>query len=76
MSNKMRLYKGRYLIAIYNKNDEFINVVDNAQQFSKYTGMNRNCADSFLSFLSKAGRASFGTGVNKMFVYLIEFDEE
>lgn len=72
----MKFYKGIYLIALYDKNDELITVLDNIQEFMRYTGIPRSTAAVVLSNVSKGTQRSVIIKRKKVNIYLINMEED
>ena len=49
--SETKLYKGKYIISIYDQYDDLVTVCDNAQQFAYLFGKNYDTAGSILSKL-------------------------
>jgi hypothetical protein len=72
----MKYYKKKYLIAIYDEEDNFINIVDDAKEFAEYMKIDKNVADAVLSRLSSTSDNTFGRGKKKVYIYFIDMTEE
>jgi len=70
-----RLYKERFFLALYDKNDNFLDVVDNCNQLSAILGMSyRKTAIKLWSALNKKHTVDY-KGI-RAHVFLIEADKE
>ena len=71
---KGKFYRQNQLIAVYDGNDNFVAVCDNAKEFAKVFGRTQRDADTILSRISNGIRSYFIHGDQKMFVYFIPLD--
>lgn len=70
-----RLYKGRYLIALYDREDDLIAVLDNAGQMSEWLGIERERAWVILYYIGKGRRYVISHG-KRCYIHLIDTEGE
>jgi hypothetical protein len=71
-----RIYRGEYLIAVYDEEDQLVTVCDNAVDFAGYFNRTVDLAHSILSRLYLGKRKSFRFEGKKFHIEFIKEDEE
>lgn len=69
---KNNLYKDKYLISIYNDNDELITTLDNANEFSCFLEKPLGAAKSILTHIYHDRKKKFYIDKQKYYVHFIE----
>lgn len=72
----MRLYKGRYAIGLYDRDESCVTVLDNAAQFAEYAEISPKAASSALSKVMSGTRRCAIIRGRLMSVYLIDMESE
>jgi|GEM_PF-3910109 len=69
---KTRLYKKKYLIAVYDQNDDLVTVCENAKDFAEFFERTEGLAHSILSRLFLKKRKSFFHNKKRLHIRYIE----
>lgn len=74
------IYKGKYLIGIYNKpevsgNDEAVAILDNCRQFAEYIGKSVRMATMIASRRLRTRKPDITIGGKVYELHLVKFDE-
>lgn len=70
------LHKGRYAIALYDKDDSFIAILDNASELAEY--LNRPLENMYplIRHIEIGDRRYIEMGDRRLYAYLIDMEEE
>lgn len=69
---KVKLFKDKYYIALYDLEDNFVAIFDNPRQLAEKTGKSRNSIESMLAHYTAGFISTFKYFDTKTKIYLIE----
>ena len=72
----MNLYKDRYLLALYDGDDELVTVLDNSADLARYLGTTPKTASCDLSRAFAGKQRTVKVGGRKCRIYFIDMEEE
>lgn len=72
----MKIYKNRYIIALYDKDDELVTVLDNAAEFARYMSFSANIAWVTLNAVMNGKQKCVYLNGRPLSVYLIDMEDE
>lgn len=71
-----RLYKGHYLIALYDREDDLIAVLDNARQMAEWLEMDQERVWTLLWYAWEGTRKYLIHRGRRCYIYFIDMEEE
>ena len=71
----MRLYKRKYILALYDKDDELVTVLDDGREFAAYMGYGYDEGYEILNGLMKGKRDKCYLDGKPIYVYFIDMTE-